>query len=70
MEDLNIKHVAIEFAKYLTTRSIRKHTSCEEHVDYIPKEFKLLRGELIVNGEVLFDEWIGELLNTTEQRNG
>ena len=60
MDKLTTKEIAIEFAKYLMQKTIRKHTSFNDFVDYVPNEYKLLNGELIQNGLKIFDEWAEE----------
>lgn len=52
------RNISVEFAMYLMTRDVVKRTSAdEEPIIYRPHEYDLLRGELIVNGQELFDEF-------------
>lgn len=74
MDNSNVKEIAIEFAKYLMERTVRKHTSFVEFIDYVPNEYKLLNGELILSGSELYDEFINtmiqkELFTTSKSAN-
>ena len=60
MDKLTTKEIAIEFAKHLMQRTVRKHTDSENFTDYVPAEYKLLNGELVSNGSELFDDWAEE----------
>lgn len=54
------EELAIEFAKYLFSTEITKHTSMKDSVKYIPSEFSLMKGDLIKNGEELFKLFLKE----------
>ncbi len=53
-----IKDIAVEFAKWILSKEITSCKSMSESITYIPKEFNLLKGELIVAGDKIFDEFI------------
>jgi hypothetical protein len=55
-----VEELAIEFAKYLFSTEITKHTSMENPVKYTPSEFNLMKGNLIKNGEELFKLFLKE----------
>lgn len=61
MDKLNVREVAIEFAKYLMQTEVAKSRSgVSNKIEieyYIPHEFKLMHGELIQNGTELFEEF-------------
>lgn len=59
-EAKRFEELAIEFAKYLFSTEITKHTSMENSVKYIPSEFNLMKGNLIKNGEELFKLFLKE----------
>ena len=59
-EARRFEELAIEFAKYLFSTEISKHTSMENSVKYIPSEFNLMKGNLIKNGEELFKLFLKE----------
>ena len=50
--------LAIEFAKYILSMQITKAKSSIDLETYTPPEFNLLKGELIVNGSDLFQQFI------------
>lgn len=62
-EARRFEELAIEFAKYLFSTEIIKHTSMENSVKYIPSEFNLMKGNLIKNGEELFKLFLKERNN-------
>jgi len=59
----DVRELAIDFAKYLMEQSIRKHTSFDEFIDYVPNEYKLMNGSLIKDGELMFDSFIKNIYN-------
>ena len=56
------RKTAIEFAKYLLDRDVTRHTAAVlpklEGTTYRPPEYDLLRGELEVNGEAIYNDFI------------
>ena len=62
-EARRFEELAVEFAKYLFSTEITKHTSMENSVKYIPSEFNLMKGNLIKNGEELFKLFLKERNN-------
>lgn len=59
-EARRFEELAIEFAKYLFSTEISKHTSMENSVKYIPSEFNLMKGNLIKNGKEMFNQFLKE----------
>lgn len=52
------EELAIEFAKYILSSTITRAKSPINSETYYQPEFKLLKGELIANGEKLFQQFI------------
>lgn len=65
-EARRFEELAIEFAKYLFSTEIAKHTSMENSVKYIPSEFNLMKGNLIKNEEELFKLFLEERNKTSK----
>ena len=59
-EAKRFEELAIEFAKYLFSTEISKHTSMENSVKYTPPEFSLMKDNLIKNGKELFNQFLKE----------
>lgn len=61
MKNSKIMEVAIEFADFLLDREVTKTSKAVEggrvEETYTPHEYKLLRGELQINGEELFKDF-------------
>ena len=55
-----LKNIAIEFAKWMFSQEITKCRSMTESESYIPKEFNLMKGELMVAGESLLEQFLKE----------
>jgi len=53
----NIMKECIEFADWLLQKNVIKSKSQNEKEEYHPHEFDLLRGELKINSEELFNEF-------------
>jgi len=55
-----IKTVAIEFAKYLMEQKVSKARSIDDVEEYLPKEYSLMRGNLEIKGEELYNQFLNE----------
>ena len=52
------KEISIEFVKYLMGTPVREQRSATKFKEYIPKEFDLVKGLLLTDGDVIFNEFI------------
>ena len=60
------REVAIEFAKYMLSQTITKHTSPSTSSTYTPLESKILKGELEFRGEDIYEQFLKEQENEDE----
>ena len=59
-----LENLAIEFAISLLSKSVIKRYSVDKCEEYTPKEFDLLKGELLLNGKELFETFKKEKYGT------
>lgn len=57
------KNVSIEFAHYLLSKTITKSRGIDENKTYHPWEFNLLRGELLVGKDEVYEQFLKEQEN-------
>lgn len=60
VEEAAFEKLAIEFAKYLFSTKVTKHTSMKDSIVYTPPEFNLMKGDLIKRGKELFYQFLKE----------
>lgn len=56
-----VRENAIEFAMYLMTKGVNKAEFGGKETTYQPKEFKLILGNLMAEGDLLYADFIKEL---------
>ena len=47
----------LNFTKYMLSKKVTVARSISDLEEYLPKEFQLLSGELMINGKELISEW-------------
>jgi len=61
--EIHAKDMSIEFAKYMLSQTITRHTSPTDSSTYTPLESKILKGELEFRGEDIYEQFLKEQEN-------